>query len=180
MQISRIAVFAAVVVVSMLSPSRALAQSVLESFTTAYRSDWNGYYHSTTYEFTPPEPPEPPQGRWSAFTLSEFTVKVYYNSRQVWLPQGVLQCKRPADAAWTTWGMMAVDNHMGTLTVNVAASDTHRCRVILNFANNPATGNLNTSRQAAMRMSVSVAFAQTLNKAANPRTFHYARPPDMR
>ena len=146
------AVVVGVVVVAVLILALpATAQTKVESFTTALDSSSGFYFHRTTYAFTMPTRP-------AGHPILDVTLDIYYNSRNVWLVRGQLQCDD------LSWGVVSSDTHFASVRTTIApSSGTTTCQAYLAFANN--TGKT-TPQSAAVRLNVAVGGQRALTKQA--------------
>ena len=128
----------------------ATAQTQVESFTTALDSSSGFYYHRTTYAFTMPSTP-------AGHPAPDVTLDIYYNSRNVWLVRGELQCSD------LSWGAVSSDTHFASLRTTIAAISGTTCQAYLVFGNN--TGRT-TPQSAAARFNVAVGGQRALTKQA--------------
>ena len=144
------AVVVGVVVVAVLILALpATAQTKVESFTTALDSS-GSYFHRTTYTFTMPSTP-------AGHPAPDVTLDIYYNSRNVWLVRGELQCSD------LSWGAVSSDTHFASVRTTIPANSGTTCQAYLAFANNVGR---TTPQSAAVRLNVAVGGQRALTKQA--------------
>ena len=149
-RIGAVVVVGVVVVAILVLALPATAQTQVESFTTALDSSSGFYFHRTTYAFTMPSTP-------TGHPAPDVTLDIYYNSRNVWLVRGELQCSD------LSWGVVSSDTHFASVRTTIAASSGTTCQAYLAFANN--TGKT-TPQSAAVRLNVAAGGQRALTKQA--------------